>query len=365
MQFCRISKLGSAGRRPTVVGTGLVALDVLLHADIGTVDTALGGSAGNVLAILGHLGWKSVPVAQLGADHAAEEIWREFAKLGADTRFLWRVKENCTPVIFQLPATGESTHTFSFRCPACGRKRAFIPPSLDQKSSALLGEVAAPDVFYFDRVTPWALELAERYRDQGTLVVFEPSLIGSDHVAFARALRATHVLKYADERILDLEQFDRSSLDVEVQTQGKIGLRFRSGNLSEIWHTLNAFQVPYVEDTAGAGDWCTAGFLFALIGSIFEKGGKGLVSTRRVRESLRFGQVLAALNCMEIGARGLARHFSHEEIVTLAASIRNASATPAAAGDNAQSPRLAPTSHLKITATALQSSFLCCEALAD
>jgi fructokinase len=362
MQFCRISKPEVTGR-PTIVGTGLVALDVLVHGSLGMPDTSLGGSAGNVLAILGHLGWKSVPVAQLGADAAAEEIWHEFARLGAETRFLWRAKEYCTPVIFQLPGTGESTHEFSFRCPACGRKRAFTAPLLDQKSAALLDNVETPDVFYFDRVTPWALELAERYRNLGTLVVFEPSLVGNDHAAFARALQATNVLKYADERISELEQFDRSAIDVEVQTQGKRGLRFRSHSQPGIWHSLNAFQVPYVEDTAGAGDWCTSGFLFALIGSIFEKGGKGFVSTRRVRESLRFGQVLAALNCMEPGARGLARHFSSKEIVHLAASIRNDSSTFATADDE-PSRYLAATVRNKTSAVAFHSTFLCCEALA-
>lgn len=362
MQFCRTSKSEFTGR-PTIVGTGLVALDVLLNGGSDAPNTSLGGSAGNVLAILGHLGWKSIPVAQLGADEAAEEIWHEFARLGAETRFLWRDKEYCTPVIFQLPGTGESTHQFSFRCPACGRKRAFTPPRLDQKSAALLDNIETPDVFYFDRVTPWALELAERYRSLGTLVVFEPSLVGGDHAVFARALQATNVLKYADERILELEQFDRSSIDVEVQTQGKRGLRFRSHSQPGAWQSLSAFQVPYVADTAGAGDWCTAGFLFALIGSIFEKGGKGFISTRRIRESLRFGQVLAALNCMEAGARGLSRSHSSKEIVHLAASIRNDSLTFATPVDDS-ARRLATPIHNKIPALPFPSTFLCCETLA-
>jgi fructokinase len=240
-----------------------------------------------------------------------------------------------------------------------------VSPTDDVAALAHLRLIDAPDVFYFDRVTPWALELAERCRRAGTLVVFEPSTIGGDLATFKRAIRAAHVLKYADDRIADMQDVDLSCVDVEIQTHGKEGLKFRVAEQAGGWHHLSAFMVPYIADTAGAGDWCTSGFLYALVGSIIENGGRGQLSTRRVKESLRFGQILAALNCMEKGARGLARRHRAEQLVTLATSIRNSmassipQATKTANAESAGANEAAP-----LTTTGGISSLLCCEALA-
>ena len=315
---------------PTLVGTGLLALDVLLSDERTMMYSALGGSAGNVLAILAHLGWSVTPVASLGHDAAAKRIYHEFKELHADTRFLAYDAHQHTPVVYQLPKGGDVTHKFSFTCPFCGVRRGFSAPEEDTLSDVVLKNADAPSVFYFDRVVPWALELAEKYRAQGTVVMFEPSIVGDDLDAFQRAINAAHVLKYADDRIDDLQGFSRDSVELEVQTRGKHGLQFRfqCSTSDASWQELPAFVVPHLADTAGAGDWCSAGFLFALIGSVAENGGKGLMSTRRVKESLRFGQILAALNCMQVGARGLARLYDRDHIVSTAAAIRNEHTAP-------------------------------------
>jgi len=298
-----------------------VALDVLQSiSEQGDPETSLGGSAGNVLAILGHLGWHCVPVAQLGADAAADRIWHEFAALGADTRFLRKDSDSCTPVIFQLPGRGASTHEFSFYCPICGRKRGYAPPGNVADFASLLSDVGAPDVFFFDRVTPWALELAERYSKGRTIIVFEPSTIGCDEAAFAQALKCVDVLKYADDRISDMAQFE-FDVDLEICTQGSNGLKFRSNSVPGAWHHVEAFDVPFISDTAGAGDWCTSGFLYAMFGEMFERG--TISSISHISESLRIGQALAALNCMSRGARGLAKQKTSAEIVSMARSMRS------------------------------------------
>jgi len=366
MQFDRGGQQRCGRAKPTIVGTGLVALDVLFGRDCTSVETALGGSAGNVLAILGHLGWHAVPVAQLGQDAAAVRIANEFSRLGADTRFLLQSGALATPVVYQFPGTSGHSHEFSFRCPVCGRKRGFVSPLEDHEAMSQLRLIEEPDVFYFDRVTPWALTLAERYRNAGTLVVFEPSTVGSDRKSFQRAIRASHIIKYADDRIADLQDVDLSCVDVEIQTHGKNGLKFRVTDRAGGWQHLAALAVPYVADTSGAGDWCTSGFLYALVGSIIENGGRGQLSTRRIKESLRFGQILAALNCMEKGARGLARRHRSEQLVTLAATIRNsmASSVPRSSalvdvGSSKSKDEVAPT-----VAMGTMSALLCCEALA-
>lgn len=364
MQICRSDRKLDRRPSPTIVGTGLFALDVVVDRGAAIAETCLGGSAGNVLAILGHLGWRTVPIGQLGHDAAATKIANEFSRLGADTRFLTRSQHQSTPVVYQLPGKAGHTHEFSFRCPVCGRKRGYKPPVDDGTAMSQLHSLDAPDVFYFDRTTPWALELADRYRAVGTLVVFEPSAIGNDLSSFERAIRAAHIVKYADDRIVEMEGVDFSAVEVEIQTQGKKGLQFRMGGAVR-WHHLNAISVPYLTDTAGAGDWCTSGFLYAMLGNIFENGGRGMLSVRRVRESLRFGQILSALNCMEKGARGLARRHRCVQLVSLAASIRNsmASSVPsrdADVADKNDQQSFAPTAGT----TTMMSSLLCCEAFA-
>jgi fructokinase len=364
MQFDRTNQQRRGRTKPTIVGTGLVALDIIFRDDREAVETALGGSTGNVLAILSHLKWRALPVAQLGSDAAAVHIALEFDRLGADTRFLLQSKDLTTPVVYQFPGTGSHSHEFSFRCPVCGRKRGFVSPDESAKFASILELIDAPDVFYFDRVTPWALLLADRFRKAGSLVVFEPSTIGSNRDDFERAIGLSHIVKYADDRIVDMLGFDLSGVQIEIQTLGKKGLQFRLTEQSDRWHHLDAVPVPYVADTAGAGDWCTSGFLYALIGSIIEGGGRGQLSTRRIRESLRFGQTLAAMNCMEKGARGLARRYSAEHVVTLAAAIRS-SMNPIISGSSGQAGHCA--TRPKERAPEAQrsiSSLLCCEALA-
>src|SRR5689334_15732613 len=57
--------------RPEVFGTGLVALDVVITgSDHQRPLFRAGGTCGNVLTILSHLGWKACPVARLNGDPA-------------------------------------------------------------------------------------------------------------------------------------------------------------------------------------------------------------------------------------------------------------------------------------------------------
>lgn len=303
-----------------MVGAGLLALDVLLGEGKSSLGAELGGSAGNVLAILAFLGWSSVPVARLGDDVAGKRIRREFEVLHADTRFLKHAHQAQTPVVYQSPGDRDCTHKFSFSCPFCGLKRGFAAEDGGAYSDTVLRQIERTDVFYFDRVTDGSLSLAESYRARGALVVFEPSAVANATVDFQRAIDACHILKYADERITELAAFDCSSVEVIVQTLGAQGLRFRaaSGMSAGSWRTLPAFKVPHVRDTAGAGDWCTAGLVYALHAAHSPRD----LGASTVEASLRFGQALAALNCMHLGARGLARFEPKGKLQALAALMK-------------------------------------------
>lgn len=295
----------------TVVGTGFFAFDVLVGA--GKRYEALGGSAGNVLAILAYLGWRSVPVAMLGQDSAAERIRAEFSHLGALTRFLRSSKEFSTPVVYQTVVEGKPSYSFS--CPVCG--------SLTRRKQQLGTHALADDVrvraphasvFYFDRASDETVAIAEHYRSQGAFVVFEPSK-QEESSAFSSCLALSHVVKYASDRIAALAE--ESGDFVEVCTSGSDGLRFRMPK-SKRWTTLPSIPAPYVLDTSGSGDWCTSGAIYWFMRAREQH---RRVTSVQVRRALRFGQALAALNCMHEGARALASKMPAADLIRIGDSI--------------------------------------------
>jgi len=309
-----------------IVGTGLFALDVIVRSDGLTAQPTLGGTAGNVLWILGALGWKATPVGTLGDDTAAQTIHGEFERVGADMRFMLRSTDQSTPVIFQhqLETTGGTsgpTHRFTFTCPACGSRRR---PQWDDDSSFadVQSNLPPASVFFLDRPTRLGVALAEHYARNDAIVVFEPSAIGDDAGLFARAVRCARIVKYADDRIADLAHFDLQPETVEIQTRGADGLRFRAPSLDSRWIGLGAYELPYVHDTAGAGDWCTAGLIFDLFSQPVVP--QRLVDYNALAQALAFGQALSTLNCMAEGARGLLASWSPTRIVR---SARELSAT--------------------------------------
>lgn len=307
--------------RHRIVGTGLFALDVVLRTNGDAAAPALGGSSGNVLSILGALGWTPTPVGVLGDDSACDRVVKDFASVGADLRFLARVSGRRTPVIYQhqLGTADGPTHRFSFACPTCGLRRR---PQWEEESAwHFAADLPAASVFFFDRPTPLGVRLAEHYSATGAIVVFEPSAVGEDHL-FARAVQACDVIKYADDRLEEACGFDVRAGAIEVQTLGADGLRFRIAGDGQPWMRLPAYQLPFVHDTAGAGDWCTAGMLFQLLGqrtTVAKQWNRALIA-----EALTFGQALSTLNCMTEGARGLLSIWPPEQITQCAQELSGA-----------------------------------------
>lgn len=303
-----------------IVGTGLFALDVIVRTDGTKVAPTLGGSAGNVLGILGALGWTATPVGLVGDDDAGRVLQSDFASIEADLRFI-HLSDRCeTPVIYQhqvSPGHG-LTHRFSFSCPNCGERRR---PNWDDGD--IFGDVAErlpnSSVFFLDRPTPLGIALAEHYAASGAVVVFEPSSVGDDVRLFSRAICASTIVKYSDDRLKNLDDFDLSNVQIEVKTRGAKGLQFRKPSQGRDWVKLGAYDLPFVHDTSGAGDWCTAGMLYEL----FCGAEHGALSTSydQIFEALAFGQALSSLNCMTEGARGLLSHWPVHQISTWAKEL--------------------------------------------
>lgn len=295
--------------KPTAVGTGFVALDVVIaEGRERHPRTWAGGTCGNVLAILAYLGWRAYPVATLGMDAGAVRIIADLAELGVDVRFIRQDSARRTPIVIERIrklANGLPRSRFVWTCPGCGAWLPGYQAVLVKDMQPVVASMPDPEVFFFDRVSRGALDLAAASARRGALIVFEPSGVGDERL-FREALRLSHVVKYSHERLSGVgERLGQTSLLVEIETLGAEGLRYRLRGPSggRQWRVLEAYGVTDVKDTVGAGDWCTAGFIHVL----GNEGAAGVMKADRavVEGALRFGQALAALTCAFEGARGV------------------------------------------------------------
>jgi sugar/nucleoside kinase (ribokinase family) len=313
--FCLISP------RPSCMGTGLIALDVVINeADEGKASLWAGGSCGNVLTALSYLGWLAYPIANHRNDSASEKILEDMKRWGVNTQFIYRSEKGVTPIVIEkLHSLGSSaSHEFKFVCPICGtRLPRNRPISLDLVSK-VQQEMVPVKVFYFDRVSKAALALAREQKTRGALIVFEP-VIMSQEALFRQCLELAHIVKYSGEQI-NISRF-KCDIPLEIQTLGSKGLRYKQsfGRSERKWLSLSPFNVPSVVDSAGAGDWCTVG----LIHCLGQEGAEGFsrASEGTIKTALLFGEALAALKCRYKGARGMMYNISRNEFESLTCGI--------------------------------------------
>lgn len=295
--------------RPVVVGTGLIALDVVIDDDAEQASRVwAGGTCGNVITILSYLGWRALPVARLNGDAASECIRKDLNYWGVSLDFVSLQPSSSAPIFVQQirkDAEGKRVHRFSRNCPKCGTWLPSYKAVLASTVHEVVERINTLEVFFLDRVSRGTLILAKESAAKGALVFFEPSSIG-DPDLFREALSISHIVKYSHDRIKDLDELQSIHAPLLViETLGRKGLRYRSklGDFNTRgWQHLDPYEMISIQDTAGAGDWCTAGIIHAL-GQI---GAKGLpdVTPTQLQDALFFGQALAAWNCGFLGARG-------------------------------------------------------------
>ena len=316
----RVGRFGEL-RRPVVLGMGLVALDVVIVEGSSEPPRYFaGGTCGNVLSILGFLGWDARPISRLGTGGATKHVVEDLERWNVSTRFVTQRENGSTPVIIERlrrSADGTPQHRFSWRCPSCGTHLPGYKPVLATVAQELAHDVKQPAVFFFDRVSRGVLAMAEVCRRTGAVVVFEPSAVAEPEL-FREAWKLSHVVKYSHERLRDIADVEfgkqeRQAVWLEVETLGAEGLRYRSrlpDAQTRGWEHARSFPVPSVKDTAGAGDWCTAG----LIERLARKGSRGLkvATLAGVRGAFRYAQAASAWNCAFEAPRGGMYHSSRE-----------------------------------------------------
>lgn len=295
------------------LGTGLIALDVVLNGKPETpAKLYVGGSCGNVLTILSFLGWQSYPIARLAKNKATKEIESELKFWNVNTQLISKTENGSTPIIIHRilkDNNGNPKHRFEFKDPETGTWLPSYKSVLHKDVTTILDkQPASPKVFYFDRISRGNIELAVANKSQGALIFFEPSSLGESLKMFNECLAISDIIKYSNDRIPNYKSlFPDQQVPLEIETLGSEGLEFRYGKTkrSTTWHKLAPYKINSIADAAGAGDWCSAGIIHKLCLETVKDNSLGTI-----KEALKYGQALGAINCSFSGARGIMYNLS-------------------------------------------------------
>ena len=155
---------------PVAIGTGLIALDVVLDERTDTPPRLwTGGTCGNVLSILAFLGWKSLPVSRLARDAASRLIIRDLKRWGVCVDYISLAPTAPGPIIvhrIRQNSAGEPFHSFSLNCPDCGRHLPSYRPVPASAIEGALAQIPKPNIFFADRVSRGVITLAESLRER-------------------------------------------------------------------------------------------------------------------------------------------------------------------------------------------------------
>lgn len=329
-----------SNKTSTILGTGLVALDVILNGTPTTpAKLCAGGSCGNVLSILAFLGWKSMPIARLSDNGATKKMFKDFLNCEVDTSLITTTDDGKTPIIIHRilkDKEGNPQHKFEFKIPNTNIWLPRYKPVLASYVDSLVTKQPQANVFYFDRVSRSTITLAEYYKENEALIIFEPSSLKDDKQTL-ECLALADIIKFSHERIDNYSEiFPEPNALLEIETLGKNGLQYRlKSSKNANWKKISPFIFDKIVDSAGAGDWCTAGI-------INELGYDGITSFRGATEvdiirALKIGQALGGINCKYDGARGIMYNIDSDYLVDIVEAIINGkSEAPAQRVDNLQ-----------------------------
>lgn len=315
----------------TCVGTGLIALDVILNGKPSTpAKLCAGGSCGNVLSILSFLGWQSKPIGRLAENKASEKLFNDFLNFNVSTALITTSDDGNTPIIIHRilkDKDGNPKHKFEFRNPVTNAWLPMYKPVLASSVESLTFKQPDSNAFYFDRVSRATINLAKYYKSKGALVIFEPSSYKEDK-QFIECLEVAHIVKFSSDRIKNYSILNPTPVaDLEIETLGSEGLKYRlKSDLQSDWKVISSFEFSNIKDSAGAGDWCTAGI-------INELGFDGINSFNKadrntIEKALLIGQVFGGLNCNYDGARGIMYNISYSSFIETAKAVLNKTPIP-------------------------------------
>ena len=287
-----------------LLAAGYLTLDLIVRdVEKGDYWQAIGGTCGNVTSFSSALGLDVTILARIGEDARGQLLLHRLTAARVGASQVERVPHLRTPAVVELVRGGTGgSHRFQFECPRC---EARLPKSgvvSKRRAEAAIKSISEFDAFFFDRATSATIRLAEAARDAGLLVVFEPTTVPRTADA-QRAAAASDIVKVSQQPkdVMGAWRPPRgASTQFMVETLGSRGLRFRARTPRgwRTWKETPAVEQSQIRDTAGAGDWLTAGLIAALLGE------SASLNVDIVGAALEYGQRLSAISLQFDGPDG-------------------------------------------------------------
>ena len=266
----------------------------------------VGGTCGNVMCILAHLGLEAYPQASLDNSPEGLKMTADLQRYGCDTRFVTNTPDGGTTLLrVTHKLNPDGTPKVSVRAGSPGGSRFPKKKFLRVKDQApvFVDAVTAefiPDFYFFDDPAAGHRYIAREFRTMGTTVYFEPAVIATK--ADLECVALSDIVKFSGEQIPDTSFTDGLKDKLFVQTLGKNGLRykFRDGD----WKSLPPVVNDHAVDWEGAGDWTSASLIFEIADS-----GKKFADLDEddIRHFLEQAQHFASESVSYLGPKGCIR----------------------------------------------------------
>ncbi len=309
----------------TCMGSGNFTLDIIIQREYPegfvkgktrnkfedkVVLEELGGTCGNVMCMMGYLGWNVYPQVQFDLHPEGYKMKEDLERYGCDTRFVENIEKGGSSTVKCTHKLNKDTgeHEISFVQGSAGGSRFPRRKQLrvrDEVPAFLEALDFVPDVFFFDVLEAGPRALAQGLRAKGTLVYFEPES-EKDRSKFIKGVEVSDIVKFSGERVTDISFCSDYSDKLFIQTLGADGLRFSL--CGREWVKVDAVPVEKVVDWEGCGDTTTSVFLTEL-----GKRGQLKVSEMTeevVREALSAACRQAAVCAQYLSSKG----WIHEEM---------------------------------------------------
>ena len=223
----------------------------------------VGGTCGNVMCMLAHLGWDAMPQIKLIDNEEGHKLADSLKDFGCNTRYvtfsekggfsglMGTHRKNRDTGEHELGLRGFGPNGSRFRKITELRARDEVPEFLDT-----ITEI--PDVYFFDHNEAGPREIAKEFRCRGTLIYYEAEN-NKDEKKFLKSVDVADIVKFSDENVPFVSFCNEYKEKLFIQTQGAKGLRFMLNGGR--WIHLEPQKVDNVVDWEGCGDTVSAVFI--------------------------------------------------------------------------------------------------------
>lgn len=277
-----------------IVVMGFVCSDIYRNG--GETVEQIGGSAGNIAAILGYFG-KNVSLWFPGySDIRGNELEEKLKRRGVS--------------IVRFAITKLKTPYICLEYDEKQKKRDLINTKVCLPSEGQvmrnIKELSECNLLYTDRMSPGIHTAIDAAINQGGWVFYEPNGCRT-YDAFAKAAKRAHIVKFSSAKIFNqyIERLKNDTASSEIRimivTEGGEGTKicYRNKNKFSDWVKMEKNEEAVVDST-GAGDWLSSCFI-SLFLQMYPQNVKIMLEEVALRNIVQTATKVAELSCQYQG----------------------------------------------------------------